>query len=222
MSVRNSNMAYGYVIFDFDGTLGDTNTGIVKTFQATFAEMGIPDPGEAVISSTIGLMLRDGFLKAVPSLTDAEADSAVVIYRRLFNSIAIPGIAAFPGVPEMLHTLHEAGVRMSIASSRSHQSLELLAEKLGIEHYFEMFCGAEDVVNHKPAPDMVNLILERFSLDAKDVLVVGDANYDLLMGNAAGCDTCGVTWGNQTRAQLQTASPACIADTLPELLGFIL
>lgn len=215
-------MAYRYVIFDFDGTLADTNSGIVQTFQATFAEMGIPDPGRDTISATIGLMLKDGFLQAAPCLSDSEADRAVAIYRRLFNSIGIPQTTAFPGVLEMLDAVHNAGVRMSIASSRSHQTLELLAGRLGIAQHFELYCGAEDVVNHKPAPDMVNLILERFQLDPKDVLVVGDATYDLLMGNSAGCDSCGVTWGNQKRAQLKTASPDYIVDTFDELLKVII
>lgn len=209
-------MRYDYIIFDFDGTLADTNKGIVRTFQATFAEMGIPDPGEAVITSTIGLVLKDAFKKAVPTFSDEEADKAVQVYRRLFETIGVPATEAFDGIPAMLEALHNAGIRMSVASSRSHHSLERLAEKLGIDKYFEMFCGAEDVVNHKPAPDMVNLIIDRYKLDPETTLVVGDAIYDLLMGRGAGCKVCGVTWGNQSREQLSAVSPDYIVDYLSE------
>lgn len=212
-------MNFDYIIFDFDGTLADTNRGIVRTFQATFAEMGIPDPGEAVITSTIGLILKEGFLKAVPSLSDADADRAVTIYRRLFEDIGVPATEAFTGIPEGLLALRGAGIRMSVASSRSHRSLERLAAKLGIDGCFETFCGAEDVVNHKPAPDMVNLIVGKYGLDTGRTLVVGDATYDLLMGRDAGCRTCGVTWGNQTRLQLSGAEPDYIIDDFRELGG---
>ncbi len=211
------NMGYDYIIFDFDGTLADTNKGIVRTFQATFVEMDIPDPGEAVITSTIGLVLKDAFKKAVPAFSDEEADNAVQVYRRLFETIGVPATEAFAGIPGILEALHNTGIRMSVASSRSHHSLERLAAKLGIDKYFDMFCGAEDVVNHKPAPDMVNLIIDRYKLNPETTLVVGDAIYDLLMGRGAGCKVCGVTWGNQSREQLSAVSPDYIADDLSEL-----
>lgn len=95
-------MSFNHIIFDFDGTLADTNKGIVRTFQATFAVMGIPDPGEAAISSTIGLLLKDGFKRAIQTLSDTEAETAVSIYRRLLNTIGVPNTAVFGGISEML------------------------------------------------------------------------------------------------------------------------
>ena len=51
-------------------------------------------------------------------------------------------------------------------------------------------------------------------------MVVGDTVFDLQMGSSAGCRTCGVTWGNQDRAQLQTAGPDLIIDNFGELLAY--
>lgn len=214
-------MKYKCIIFDFDGTLADTASGIVATFQETFRRLGMTVPSEAAIRATIGLTLRDGFNAAMTGLTDEQAELAVTTYRSIFNEIAIPCTTIFPGVLEALGRLRAEGCMLAVATSRSHRSLETLSTKIGIRDYFEGFFGAEDVENHKPAPDLVNLILDRYGLSPDEALVVGDAHYDMLMGKGAGCKVCGVTWGNQTREQLQSVSPDHIIDDINELFSII-
>lgn len=214
-------MNFKCIIFDFDGTLADTNTGIVRTYQKTLETLGIPVPSVERISSTIGLPLRECFTAGVDGITDEQADEAVVTYRRLFDGIAIPATTAFPGIVDTLRTLYENGYRLAIATSRSHRSLGILSEKIGVAGFFEGMYGVEDVVNHKPAPDMVNLILKDFGIAPEDALVVGDATYDLLMGHGAGCKVCGVTWGNQGREMLSGVDPEYIIDNISELLEIV-
>lgn len=214
-------MKYKCIIFDFDGTLADTTTGIVCTFQQTFKEMGIPSPSVDKLKSTIGLTLKDGFQAAMEGLTEQQADTCVSTYRRLFDIIAIPCTTLYPGIAETLARLKNDGYMLTIATSRSHRSLNILSEKLGIKDCFSGFYGAEDVINHKPAPDLVNLILSTHGLSPEDVLVVGDAHYDMLMGQGAGCKVCGVTWGNQSREQLSSVSPDYIIDDIKELFDII-
>lgn len=214
-------MKYKCIIFDFDGTLADTTNGIVSTFQHTFQEMGIPCPSVEKLKSTIGLTLKDGFKAAMEGLTEEQADTCVATYRRLFDIIAIPCTTAYPGIVETLKTLKGEGYMMTIATSRSHRSLNILSEKLGIKECFAGFYGAEDVVNHKPAPDLVNLILETYGLRPDEVIVVGDAHYDMLMGQGAGCTVCGVTWGNQSREQLAAVNPDYIIDDIKEIFEIV-
>lgn len=212
---------YRNVIFDFDGTLADTNSGIVLTFRRTLEELGIPCPADEVISATIGLPLRDCFTKAVPGITDAQADEAVVVYHRLFDGIAIPAVTAFPGVPEMLLELRRRGVRTAIATSRGRRSLTLIVGRLNLGDCFDCMFAAEDVTNHKPAPDTALLAMERLGCSAAGTLVVGDTTYDLMMGHSAGCDVCGVTWGNQSLQQLESADPEYIVDRMEDLLKLV-
>lgn len=211
-------MKYKFLIFDFDGTLADTNEGIVRTFQETFRKMGKTVPPVEAITATIGRSLRDGFTDALPELSAEEADKAVEIYREIFPSIAFPLISAFPGIVEMLRELKTRGLKMAVATSRSHHSLETLAEQIGVIDFFKGMFGAEDVVNHKPAPDLVNLIISKYGLRRDDVLVIGDANFDILMGHAAGCAVCAVSWGNQSAETLSALAPEYLVSTVPDLL----
>lgn len=205
------------LIFDFDGTLADTNEGIVRTFQETLKAMGIPDPGRERITSTIGLCLKDGFKAGVDGLTDEQADEAVVTYRRFFDNIAIPLTTGFPGAVEVTEELFKRGYLMLIATSRSTHSLNVLAKNIGVADFFHASYTADDVIRHKPAPDLALLALEKHNVKGENALVIGDTIYDLKMGKDAGCKVCGVTWGNQTREQLETAHPDYIIDTLEEL-----
>lgn len=209
------------LIFDFDGTLADTNEAIVRTYSETLKYLGLPDPGREKITSTIGLCLRDGFKAGVDGITDEQADLAVITYRRFFNDIAIPVTKPFPGIHEVLRELKAAGYLMVIATSRSHHSLEILSKQIGTAEFFAANYAADDVENHKPAPDLALLVLEKHGVKPQEAMVIGDTVFDLQMGKAAGCKVCGVTWGNQTRRQLESADPDFIIDDIAQLPGIL-
>ena len=209
---------YSCAIFDFDGTLADTNAGIVATFRKTTEVLGIPCPTDDEITATIGLPLKQNFLVAIPGIEESLADECVVTYRRLFDEIAIPVISLFPRVRETLEALRRRGVRLFIATSRSRRSLSMICTRQGILDYFEGLYTADDVTRHKPAPDIVELILANAGLPAADALVIGDTTFDLMMGHAAGCPACGVTYGNHSRARLLESDPEYLVDCISEVL----
>ena len=84
-----------------------------------------------------------------------------------------------------------------------------------------MIVSANDVQRHKPHPEPVLLILQQLGIPAEETLVVGDASYDILMGNAAGCRTCGVTYGNQSAADLNAAGADYLINDFASLASLI-
>jgi len=208
------------ILFDFDGTLADTSEGIVRCTQATLKEMGLPASTPGRIRPTIGLPLGDCFLKGTDTPPE-RVDEACLTYRRLFNEIAIPCTTLFDGVAETLAALHAGGLRLAICTSRSSASLLELLKVHGIGSYFSAHTSNDDILKlgakPKPAPDLARLLLERLGARAEESLVVGDTVFDLEMGRGAGCRTCGVTYGNQDRALLQTASPDALIDRMQDL-----
>ena len=207
------------IIFDFDGTLADTQRGILATAQEVLRRMGLPPADETAMAATIGLPLIENFTRGV-GMPLEEAQRAVAIYREIFEEVAVPVIDLFPGVKETLRTLAERGVPMAVASSRGQHSLEMLMQKTGLAEFIPLdhLFGVETAARPKPAPDMVYVILGRLGAKPEETLVVGDTTFDLEMGRNAGCFTCGVSYGNQTAEQLATASPNYIIDDLRKLL----
>ena len=208
-------MRKGLIIFDFDGTLGDTRRNIVTTMQMTIAELHLPNRSEEECAATIGLPLAECFRTLFPDIQDELIPRCAETYRRFFNeNLKTIHPEAFPGVVETLSILHQKGFVLTIASSRSRNSLMELTRNLGIADYISYILGADDVKEAKPNPEPVLKTLADMHFDANETLVVGDMPVDILMGINAGAKTCGVTWGNGTKDELENAGANFIIDKI--------
>lgn len=213
-------MALKCLVFDFDGTLADTSSCIVRTMSGTLEEMGLPVVSPEEIRNVIGLALKDSLRKGA-HVPEERVDEAVDIYHRIFKEIAEESAVIFPGVKDIVGELHSMGYSLAIATSRGYDSLDHLLRLFGIRDCFTTLATVECAGRPKPAPDTVNHVLEKMSLRPDEVLVIGDTTYDILMGAAAGCATCGVSYGNHSAAQLRSANPDFIISDIGELVGIV-
>lgn len=205
------------IFFDFDGTIADTVNGILSTMTATFEELSLPVPPQEEMRATIGMLLGDA-LQKLGNLDDTQRALAVKTYQRLFREVELPNTRIFPGVADTLQNLRAKGVRMAIVTSRGIESLRLILSKNDILDYFDELVTRDNGFKPKPAPDMVNYLLQKMNLAASDVLVVGDTTFDIDMGNAAGCKTCAVTYGNHTAEMLAKAKCDWMVGSFGEII----
>jgi phosphoglycolate phosphatase len=207
------------IIFDFDGTLGDTRRNIVTTMQMTIKELQLPERTESECAATIGLPLARCFRALFPDIQEELIPRCAETYRRIFNeNLQKITPEAFPSVVKTLKILKEQGFTLTIASSRSRNSLTELTHNMGIADYISYLIGADDVKEAKPKPEPVLRTLATMQFEANETLVVGDMAVDILMGANAGAKTCGVTWGNGTKEKLQEAGADFIIDNMQELI----
>lgn len=215
-------MSIRLIIFDFDGTLGDTRRNIVTTMQMTIEELHLPNRSEEECAATIGLPLAGCFRTLFPDIQEEFIPRCTETYRRFFNeNLKTIHPEAFPGVVETLAVLHQKSFTLTIASSRSRNSLTELTRNMGIADYISYILGADDVKEAKPKPEPVLQTLGDMHFDAGETLVVGDMSVDILMGTNAGARTCGVTWGNGTREELEKAGANFIIDKMEDLLAIV-
>lgn len=210
------------VIFDFDGTLGDTCANIIKTMQDTFRTLSYPVAGEDAIRATIGLPLEESFRVLLPGQPEAAILECARVYREIFElnrKELVPGL--FPHVVETLRTLQERGFVLSVATSRRSRSLTGFLHDMGIAGFISYQVCADMVEKAKPDPEAVLKTLRELGVAAADALVVGDMPVDILMGRGAGVKTCGVTYGNGSRESLAAAGADWIIDDISELLALI-
>lgn len=212
-------MSTKLVIFDFDGTLGDTRRNIVRTMQMTIAELHLPNRTEEECAATIGLPLAGCFETMFPDLQKERVQTCADTYRRIFEeNLQTLKPQLFPGIKETLTKLSGEGYTLTIASSRSHASLVELTSDMGIADCISYLIGADDVEKAKPAPEPVLNTLDAMRFEASQALVVGDMAVDILMGANAGAKTCGVTWGNGARKELEQAGADYIINSIEELM----
>ncbi|MGM9703046.1 MAG: HAD family hydrolase [Prevotella sp.] len=207
------------IILDFDGTIADTRSLIVKTMQQTIAKLGLPARTADQCAEMIGLPLRQSFADLIP-MDDATADECDKTYREFFAINNKPGLVrTFPNVKETIEEMYAMGIIIAIASSRGRDTLITFLDEMGLSRYVSHVVSAQDVENAKPAPDMVQAVLAHTESNLSDVLVVGDTVFDIDMGINAGVKTCGVTYGNGKEEELQAAD--YIIDDFRQLLDIV-
>ena len=223
-----------YIIFDFDGTIGDSQSLIVKTLQDTMRARKLEVKSDEACAKTIGLRLDEAFVSLF-GMSAEEGMECAATYREIFlDNKKTMIVQPFPHVIETLRELHRQGFILGMASSRNHCSLDGYVHQMQLENIFSSIVAGDDVEHVKPEPDMVFKALgEMLGMknpgasaegeNIKDVLtetlVVGDMNFDVDMAHHAGCKTCAVTYGNGTREQL--ASAEFIIDDFAELLELV-
>lgn len=207
------------IILDFDGTLGDTASVIINTMQATIRELGLKSRTNEQCAAMIGLRLVEIPAELYPGC-NIDPELFASTYRRLFNNYNTQGaVKLYPGVYKTLQTLKEQGLTLTIASSRSHASLDQYVRELGLSSIISLVLGADDVKEGKPQPEAIFKTLEKFGFSADQALMVGDSIFDIRMGINAGTRTCGVSYGNGTRESLSPADR--IIDDFREIINLI-
>ena len=208
-----------YIIFDFDGTIGDSQALIVKTLQDTMRKRGLEVKSDVECAATIGLRLDEAFVQLF-EMSAEEGMACAETYRAIFEENKQHLIVQpFPHVLETIHTLHRQGYQLAIASSRGSDSLFGYVKQMGIEDCISSIIAGDLVEHVKPAPNMVFRALEEMNGTVEEALVVGDMTYDVDMAHNAGAKACAVTYGNATREELKNAE--YIIDDFAELLDIL-
>lgn len=211
------------IIFDFDGTIADTNKTIVEAKRATSILLGLEPLSDEEYASTIGMPSTAGFRKNYPDISDELAEKCKYEYRRLFEEIKkkTPPVI-FDGVREVLDTLRDNQLICTIATSRNNKSLNEFMDEWEIAGFFTYIIGGDDNVKAKPEPDPVLKTLEELVFSPENTLVVGDMPVDIMMGKSAGVYTCGVTYGNSDRDKLIEAGADFVIDDIRELVDIVI
>lgn len=205
-------------ILDFDGTMADTQSFIVHVMQLTLKERGAAPRTPAQCAATIGLPLTQCF-EVLLGIPTEEAQPYADTYRRIFDEERKPGaVQTFPHVVETIKALYQRGCRVTIATSRGRESLEHFIDDFQLNDYIAYTVCVGETEQAKPHPAPVLKTLEYLHEQPENALVVGDTIFDIAMGQGAGCPTCGVTYGNQTRSQLEVQHPTYLIDDFAELL----
>ena len=208
-----------YIIFDFDGTIGDSQALIVKTLQDTMRKRGLEVKSDVECAATIGLRLDEAFVQLF-EMSAEEGMACAETYRAIFEENKQHLIVQpFPHVLETIHILHRQGYQLAIASSRGSDSLFGYVKQMGIEDCISSIIAGDLVEHVKPAPNMVFKALEEMNGTVEEALVVGDMTYDVDMAHNAGAKACAVTYGNATREELKNAE--YIIDDFAELLDIL-
>lgn len=214
---------YDLAIFDFDGTLADSKAVITEATNCALRDCGYPELTPRDITQLVGLPLEYSLRVFLgEKATEENVTRLFEAYRRHWRRLEPGRVDLFPGVREMLDSLKAGEVRMAVATSKSLQGLERMFDVLDLRDYFGFWLTNDRVDNGKPHPEMVERTLENFNAEPGQAIMIGDTTFDIEMGQAAGVDTCAVTYGSHSAEELSALKPTYIVDSAPEMQEVLL
>lgn len=179
------------VLFDFDGTIMDTNAIILSSWKHTFNTVLGVDPDKDAIVASFGEPLEETMRKFFPG---RDTERMVETYRNYQRSIYKEEIRMFPGCAETMQELKRRGFKLGVVTSRLWSSTRQGLYKFGMEHLLDAVVSAEDTDIHKPDPEPCLLCLRRLQTSADEAIMVGDSAFDILCARNAGVKSALVSW----------------------------
>ena len=226
-----------YIIFDFDGTLANTNDIIVASWQATYEHyLGHTLPVRE-IEASFGEILVNTIGRMIP---DAPVNEVVDFYRSYQDSDQQEyEVYGFEGVRELLEQLRARGCIIGVGTSRTAYSFRNYMKKLEMDQLVDEVVTMNDVSSHKPDPETIDALLKKMMANAGEpydecsgipehvrdaAVMIGDTKYDIGCANNAGVDSVIVGWSHYVDEEAMLAEgfvPTYRIDTPEQLLGMI-
>lgn len=208
-------MAIKAIVFDFDGTLMDTESCEYDGFCMLYKEYGQQLALEvyAVCVGTQGAFDPYAHLEQLTG-TPLNHEEARVRFKEI-HSAKIAGVELLPGVIARLEEAKALGLQIALASSSSRAWIERHLEEQGIKHYFEVVCTKDDVERVKPDPALYRLAIEGLGVEANEAIAVEDSMHGLHAAKAAGLFALVVP--NPMTAHMDFTPADFIGSTLEEL-----
>lgn len=197
------------VIFDFDGTIADTNQLIIDSWQAVYRAYTGAEGDIDYILSTFGEPLYYSMAKAFP---DKDLEETVDIYRNYQKGIFKDSIKAFSGMVDLIKQLKEKGYKLGIVTSRLRASTYEGLEVFGISKLIDEIVTVEDTDKHKPDPEPALICLDWLDAKPEEAIMIGDSLFDMGCGKNAGMQTVMVGWSAAADGDLESVAIQGISE----------
>jgi len=212
--------SFELLVFDWDGTLMDSEVRIVECVRAAVAELGLEVPPDSSIRNIIGLGLTEAITALFPRADDQLINEIANRYRQHFlfqNQTPMP---LFAGVEETLRELESRGYLLAVATGKSRRGLERSLEHTDLGKLFHATRCADETFS-KPHPEMLLQLMDELGTMPSETLMIGDTEYDMQMASNAGTASLAVSCGvHEVERLLQHGPEACL-QAVSEMVGWL-
>ena len=213
---------YKYIFFDFDGTICASAPGIIDSVVYALNEQDIEIPDEKILLKFIGPPLAESF-KNILGMDGEQSAESIKKFRAYFREKGIWNSSMYPGIPDTLNRLKNAGKRLVVATSKPDVFANQLLERFGILHYFDFVSGSLMDSKRTTKREVIEYALQQLGIeDTASVLMVGDRCFDVEGAKSFGIDCMGVLFGYGSEEELKTSGAKYIAATTSDVADLIL
>jgi len=204
-------VSWKLIVFDWDGTLMDSEARIVACIHAAFADLGLAPPSVEAARDIIGLGLDEALRVLLPGAGLAGRRALIERYRHHFLVANNTPSQLFPGVAETLAWLRGRGYLLAVATGKSRRGLDQSLAEADLSGFFDATRCADETFS-KPHPEMLLQIMRELGAQGPETLMVGDTEYDMQMARSAGAHALAVCYGVHSPERLLAQGPlGCLA-----------
>ena len=207
------------VFFDFDFTLADSSEGIVVCMNHALGRLGLPPAPADAIRCTIGLDLNTAFGILAGEEWRSREGEFLEHFIRKADEVMVASTSFLPGAPRVLRTLHDAGYRVGVVTTKYRHRVEDALERDGMRAFVEVVVGADDVPRPKPAPDGLLQAAAWLGIPTGDCVFVGDSEVDAMAAQAAGVAFVAVLSGTTTEEEFARYPTRAVLDGVGEVVA---
>lgn len=213
--------AYKLIIFDWDGTLMDSQARIVSCLKCAAMDMELNQLSDDTLKNVIGLGLNEAISSLYPRLESEQVTFYADRYRYHFLTANDTPSGLFDNVRFMLEQLTDKGFMLAIATGKARRGLDPVLDETGLKHFFHGSRCADET-RSKPHPQMLEELLDEFGVMVEDAIMVGDTEYDMLMASSLGMDTLAVSYGVHDKSEILKHKPLSCVDSIMEMSHWLL
>ncbi|MFN7252563.1 MAG: pyrophosphatase PpaX [Anaerobacillus sp.] len=205
------------ILFDLDGTLINTNELIIASFLHTLDHYFPNEYTREKVIQFIGPSLHDSFSGLLPDRVEEMID----MYRSFNHEKHDELVEEYETVKETVKALHEKGYKLAIVTTKRSDTARMGLKLTGLEPYFPVLVGIDNVEKVKPDPEPLLKALEQLGSSPERAIMVGDSQYDVLGGKNTGTLTAAVAWTIKGREFIEGYGPDVMLETMADLLSFL-
>jgi phosphoglycolate phosphatase len=208
--------SHDFLVFDLDGTLSDPLEGIGRSINHALAHFGYAQLPLPELARHIGPPLHDAFTFLTGDSSRVTLDALVLKYRERYGELGYAENVLYPGIPDAIGALAQAGIPMGVCTSKRADFAERILEMFGLRQYFQFVSGG---VDGTPKWQQLQGLVDNGRVSPSAVMI-GDRAVDMMAAHRNGLHAAGVLWGHGSRVELEGEKPHYLLSNPGELLHF--
>ncbi|MDP8247172.1 MAG: HAD family hydrolase [Candidatus Tritonobacter lacicola] len=204
------------IIFDMDGTLGDTMAVLCEAFRQAFEQFLGRRYSDQEIAALFGATEEGIFQRVVP---DRWRD-CLQVYSEIYEKIHARLDGPFPGIEEALRLLKQRGVSLGIVTGKGPPTTAISLRDFNLTGYFEVVETGSAAGAVKP--HLIRKVVERWDIPSDRVAYIGDTPYDVEAAKEADVIPLAAAWAPATdAAALNRAGPLATFTTVESFIRWV-
>lgn len=211
---------YKLALFDLDGTLTQSEFGILASAKYALEKFGIYEADEKKLKRFIGPPLYVSFSEFY-GLNGAVGEEAVRLYREVYEKEEYKNAPVYDGIPDALSALKKAGAALMVVTSKPQDMAERVVEHVGLKQFFDAIVGPGREMHTPSKTVLIERALALSSFRKEDAVMIGDRKFDIEGANGAGIASVGVLYGYGSKEELQAAGASFLAETPARIASLV-